>query len=144
MSEIGVESIEKGRRQDTRTGGWTDGRCRWWQTRGGTEEDEVGGNLTPSRSVGNVRAPLLVLPVSLSTNSSTNRLALPWTHPRIHRSARRDKSPFSPSHLSRRRSCEERVAGVSYGMEEDSIMSARWAQSRRVVSRLNAFVARGV
>lgn len=48
-----------------RADGRTDGRCRWWQTRGGTEEDEVGGNPTPSRSVGNVRAPLPV-PPSLS------------------------------------------------------------------------------
>lgn len=89
-------------RTDVRTDRRTDGRCRWWQTRGGTEEDEVGGNPTPSRSVGNVRAPLPT-PVPLSTTSSANRLALPWTHPRIHRSARRDKSPFLRRASSRRR-----------------------------------------
>lgn len=65
MSEIGVESIEKGRREDTRTGEWKDGRTD--DVDGGKlaeapEEDEVGGNPTPSRSVGNVRAPLPVPP----------------------------------------------------------------------------------
>jgi len=120
-------------RTDRRTDGRTDGRCRWWQTRGGTEEDEVGGNPTPSRSAGNVRVPLPTS-VPLSTTSSANRLALPWTHPRIHRSARRDKSPFLRRASSRRRG-KERVAGVSYDTEEDSIMFAWWAASRRVASR---------
>jgi len=43
------------------------------------EEDEVGGNPTPSRSVGNVRAPLpvpssLFLPSPLLTGSPSRRL----------------------------------------------------------------------
>lgn len=54
MCETKVTGRMVGVRKDRRT----DGRCRWWQTRGGTEEDEVGGNPTPGRTEGNVRAPL--------------------------------------------------------------------------------------
>lgn len=132
-SEACQKSVSRAcRTVDVKTHEWTDrrtdGRCRWWQTRGGTEEDEVGGNPTPSRSVGNVRAPLPTS-VPLSTTSTANRLAaLPWTHPRIHRSARRDKSPFLRRASTRLRGKER----VSYDTEEDSIMFARWAASRRV------------
>lgn len=95
-----------------RTDGRTDGRYRWWQTRGGTEEDEVGGNLTPSRSVGNVRAPL-----PASTPSFYHLLRQPARPPvglssanpperRVSSSQRQIFFPPSASRLiSRRRRC---------------------------------------
>ena len=67
MCETKVTGRMVGVRKDRRT---RDGRCRWWQTRGGTEEDEVGGNPTPGRTEGNVRAPLPA-PVPFPTTSSS-------------------------------------------------------------------------
>lgn len=88
MCETKVTGRMVGVRKDRRT----DGRCRWWQTRGGTEEDEVGGNPTPGRTEGNVRAPLpasVPFPTTSSSLLSSRLLVLPWprsilpqTHPR--------------------------------------------------------------
>lgn len=137
MSEIGVERIEESRRE-------ADGRT----------DDVDGGKLAeaPRKMRSEVTRhpaaasvtwePLYPSPVSLSTISSANRLALPWTHPRIHRSARRDKSPFSPSHLSRRRSCEERVAGVWATRRRRIQLCPRDEHSRVASRRVWALFAR--
>ncbi|KAK2580305.1 hypothetical protein KPH14_012544 [Odynerus spinipes] len=49
----GEEETKKKKKKESarrhRTDGRRAGQWQWWQTRGGTKEDEVGGNLTPGR-----------------------------------------------------------------------------------------------
>nr|KAF7389690.1 hypothetical protein H0235_018174 [Vespula pensylvanica] len=58
---MSTKSGKSRRTRRHRTDGRRAGQWQWWQTRGGTKEDEVGGNLTPGRIEGWCREKISTL-----------------------------------------------------------------------------------